>query len=110
MILVDCINSLGFVMRIITRLVYYLRILIPVILIVLIMFDLAKVVISNEDEKAKKEVSSKVVKRLIYAVIIFLIPTIVSFIFTRLVRLPSDDLNGDPTSFVSCWQYYYNQI
>ena len=74
---------------------------IPIILIVLTIFDIAKVVVAgNIDDKLKKEVSGKVVTRLIYAVIIFLVPTIVGLIF-RFVPVEQGKVNG--LSWKDCW-------
>ena len=110
MILVDCINDLGFIMRIIVRLVYYVRILVPIILILLIVVDLAKVVTGNADDKAKSEAMNKAGKRIIYAVIIFLVPLVVNFIFKRIEQVSPDKDNGTPTSWVGCWNYFNDEM
>ena len=74
---------------------------IPIILIVLTVLDIAKIVVSgNIDDKLKKEVGSKVATRLIYAVIIFLVPTIVSLIF-RFVPVSQSTVNG--LTWKDCW-------
>ena len=71
---------------------------IPVIIIILIVIDVAKVATAgNVDEKMKKEVGQKVVTRLIYAVVIFLVPTIVNLIFRM---LPASTVGN---TFVDCW-------
>ncbi len=73
---------------------------IPVIIIILIVIDIAKVATAgNVDDKAKKEATQKAITRLIYAVVIFLVPTIVNMIFKM---LPSSDTGR---SFVDCWNY-----
>ena len=109
MIAFDCMGKFAFIMRILTKLVYYVRIIIPIILIVMIIVDLVKVVIGSADEKTKKEATNKAGKRIIYAVLVFLIPTIVSFIFTSLDKHMTSDNNGTPTDWISCWNYYYNK-
>ena len=110
MIAFDCINDLGFIMRIATHLVYYLGIIVPLLLIVLIVFDFFKVVIGKADEKEKSEAIGKATKRLIYAVIIFLIPTVIRFTFKEYERIVHGDNLGNPTDWISCWNYYYEQI
>lgn len=55
------------------------KIVIPILLIILGMLDLGKAVIASKDDEIKKSISS-LVKRAIAAVIIFLLPTIVSFL------------------------------
>jgi len=74
---------------------------VPIILIVLTVLDIAKIVIAgNIDDKLKKEVGSKVTTRLIYAIIIFLVPTIVSLIF-RFVPVSQSTVNG--LTWKDCW-------
>ncbi len=71
---------------------------IPVIIIILIVIDMAKVATAgNVDDKMKKEATQKAISRLIYSVIIFLVPTVVNMIFKM---LPSDQTGQ---SFVDCW-------
>ncbi len=106
MIAIDCIGKLGFIMRILVAIVKYVKILVPILLIVMIVFDLVKVVVGNVDDKAKKEASGRAVKRLMYAVIVFLIPTIVKYVFITLEPQIDNDNNGTPTSWISCWNYY----
>ena len=82
-------------------------IVIPVVLIVLIILDLAKIVTAgNIDDKLKKEVTSKVVTRVIFAVLIFLVPTIVKLVF-GLLPLPdsakSKDHVGSNETWKTCW-------
>ncbi len=74
---------------------------VPIILIVLTVLDIAKIVVAgNIDDKLKKEVGSKVTTRLIYAIIIFLVPTIVSLIF-RFVPVSQSTVNG--LTWKDCW-------
>ena len=106
MFLVNCINDLGFIMRILVKVVYYVRILVPIILILFVVFDFAKVVTGNADEKTKKEATNKAVKRMLYAAIVFLIPLAVDLIFKRIDPYSPDKNNGTPTTWISCWNYY----
>ena len=105
MLAVDCEN-MGFIFRIVVKLLFYIRIIVPILLIVLIVFDLAKVVTGSADDKAKSEAVSKAGKRLIYAVLVFLIPTVINFIFKTIERYEPKDGNGTSTSWISCWNYY----
>lgn len=58
---------------------------VPIILIVLTILDIAKIVTAgNIDDKLKKEVMNKVTTRLIFALLIFLVPTIVTLLFNIL--------------------------
>jgi hypothetical protein len=66
----------------------------PIIVIISFMIDAFKVV-SNGKSDSLTEVFTKNVKRLISALIVFLLPSLANFIFTSLVSLEVD--------FASCW-------
>ena len=80
---------------------------VPIILIVLCVLDVAKIVTAgNIDDKLKKEVTGRIVTRVIFAVIIYLVPTIVGLLF-RFVPLSdaqksSSTLNG--ATWKNCWE------
>ncbi len=78
---------------------------IPVILIVLCILDLAKIVTAGNanDEKVKKEATNKIVTRIVFAVIIFLVPTIIRLIFgwIPVVKDNKDTLDG--ATWQDCW-------
>lgn len=105
MILYDC-NNIEFILLIIAKILYYVKIIIPILLIVLIIFDLVKVVAGNADEKTKKDAVNNAVKRVIYAVIVFLIPTIVTFVFNSIAKSAIED--GKATRWVGCWSIIVN--
>ena len=108
MLVVEC-SDLGFILRVLAKLLKYLHYLIPIILIVLITFDLFKVVTGSADEKAKSEALNKAVKRLIYAVMVFLIPTVLMAVFRRIDSVTTnDDADGSASSWISCWIEYYD--
>lgn len=86
-----------------TTVVSVFKIVIPVILIVLGMVDLGKAVTSN-DEKQMKEAQKTLIKRVIYAVLIFFITSLVQWIFAALV--PDGDKaknNNNAASCISCF-------
>lgn len=63
-----------------------IKIAIPIILIIFGMLDLAKAVMSN-DEKEMKGAQTKLIKRVIYAVAVFLVVSIVQLLFGVLAKL-----------------------
>lgn len=74
---------------------------IPIILIVMGIIDIAKAVTSSDEKKAK-EAQKQFVTRAIYAVVIFLIPTIVSLLFNLLPdAVFGSELNG--YTWRDCW-------
>ena len=73
-----------------------LQIAVPIGLIVMGTIDMAKAVIAG-DEKKMKEAQKPFVKRIIAAVIVFLIPIIVNMILSFLTKGNSD--------WIDCWNH-----
>ena len=102
----------GFILGLIAKIVKILHWVLPALLIVLITVDLVKVVATNPDEKTKKDALTKVVKRLIFAIIIFLVPVIVNYVLLSIAPLTKDPRGNVTTtsdSYLGCWNYYYNK-
>ena len=81
---------------IIRMLITVAKILVPIIIILKVSMDFGKAVISSDDGEIKKA-AGKLPKRIIAGLIIFLIPTIVNFIFNTLV--PFEET---ASAFASC--------
>lgn len=77
-----------------------LKIFVPIILIIFGMIDLAKAVMSN-DEKTMKEAQGKFIKRIIYAVLVFLIVAIVQTVFGLLAK--ADSNTNSATACIDCF-------
>lgn len=88
----------------ISTVVNILKIAIPIILIIFGMLDLSKAVMANE-EKEMKEAQKKLIKRIIYAVLVFFVIALVQFVFSQLAKSDSDNANGSKgaTSCISCF-------
>lgn len=100
--ILGCSPEFSTILALVKTVLNAICIAIPILLIVLIILDLAKIVTAgNIDDKLKKEVTSKVVTRLIFAVLIFLVPTIVKLVF-NLIPLPGD-ANGENATWRTCW-------
>ncbi len=97
----DCRGLTPFV-RIIKNGVFPLiQIGIPIVLIVLGSIDLGKAVISS-DEKEVKAAQSRLIKRCIYAVLIFFIVTLVTLIMNLVADAGVGDANSSLWS--ACWR------
>ncbi len=96
----DC-NGLGPVVHFIHQVYTVLQWGIPIVLIVYGGFDLAKAVIASDDKEIKAA-ATKLVKRLIAAVAVFLLTTLVSVVITWAANA-SEDADG---SWMSCWGTY----
>ena len=94
------------ILRIVRWVISIVCFAIPIILIVLCIFDIAKIVTAgNIDDKLKKEVTNKIVTRVIFAVLIFLVPTIVGLIFNLIPIKDSEKnttING--ATWNDCWR------
>ena len=76
---------------------------IALILIILIMIDIGKCIISS-DEKEVKAAQSRLIKRVIYAVVVFLVPQLVSLIM-GIVSIGITD--GSTGTWATCWNSVY---
>lgn len=72
---------------------------IPILLILLGTIDLGKAVISS-DEKEVKAAQSRLIKRFIYAALVFFVVTLVSV----LMNVVSQGGEGDTASWENCWK------
>lgn len=90
----SCLTVLG-VIFFIKELIKYALILIPIGLIVMLSIDFTKGVISFQD--GKDNVINLVIRRIIYTVVIFLIPTTIFGVFSILGLAYKDS--------ESCWAY-----
>ena len=77
-----------------------IKIIVPVLLIIMGIVDMAKAVVSNDDKKMK-ESTKTFIKRTIYAVLVFFVIAIVQFVFKTLEKSMADKEN-DLLSCVSC--------
>lgn len=76
-----------------------IKIVVPIIIIVLGMLDLAKAVMANE-EKEMKEAQGKLIKRIIYGALVFFVIALVQFVFSALSKNAKTD---DATGCISCF-------
>lgn len=97
-----CSSEIVTILKIVRTVLNIVQWVIPILLIVLVTFDLAKIVTTgNNDEKLVKEAQKKAITRVIYAVVIFLIPLLVKIVFD-IVELPS--LVGNGNDWHTCWE------
>lgn len=82
--------------ELISEVIGYIRIGVPILLIILCATDLSTVVLSGDD-KAMKVAASRIMKRFIAAVAIFFVPLIVSVVLNLEPVKNSLNLVDDPT-------------
>lgn len=93
-------NGLFSVVYIFKQVLSVVFMIIPIILIVLVLIDLAKNVIANKDDDMTKN-RNIAIKRIIYAIAIFLVPFMVNVVMHVLYDLID---NGSNKSFLTCWE------
>ena len=75
------------------------QVVIPIILIVLCTFDLGRAVLSSDDKENKK-LLSRIVKRLVYALLIFFFVTVVNLVFSMVGSITE---NETLIKWSECW-------
>ena len=78
-----------------------IQIVIPIILLVLCTFDLGKAVIGSDDKENKK-LLKRIVRRLVYAILIFFFITVLNLIFTMVGSITENDTL---VRWSNCWNY-----
>ena len=84
--------------RVIFQLIKLIMIIIPIALIVYGTIDLGKAVIAS-DEKEVKAAQSRLIKRFIYAALVFFVPMLVGVVM-NIVAVGGE---GDTSSWSTCW-------
>lgn len=98
-------NQIAPVMRVVGYLINLLKIAIPIVLIVMVIVDLVKATVAN-DEKQMNNAKNAAGKRVIYALVIFLVPTVVSLLFKTLGNnIGGTELTG-ATEWISCFNQF----
>ena len=72
---------------------FWFKIIIPLLIIILGMIDLGKAVVAQRDDEIKKATSS-IIKRVVIGIVIFFIPTLI-YMFFGLVGVNNDDNSVD---------------
>ena len=103
MILFSCTNEVITFIDVIKRILDMIQVALIVLLIIYCTLDLAKIIISKNDDEIKKYRHS-IYNRIISCVLIFLIPSIIFLIFGTLFGDSSYEIN----EIKDCW--YYDKI
>ena len=93
----DYCDKLNPILVVAKNVVNVIRFGVPILLIVLGSIDLAKAVISSKDDEMKKA-QGLLIKRIIYAIAVFLVVTVVDL---AIGFLGSDDVAGN---WYDCWK------
>lgn len=75
-----CTGSVLNIFNLLAKVIFILKIAIPIIIVLLAMIDLGKAVMAGDDKQIK-EAQGMLIKRLIYGVVIFFVVTVVQVVF-----------------------------
>ena len=102
LIAADSCNGLLPIVKIVRKGVFpIVQIGIPILLILMGTIDMGRAVIAS-DEKEIKAAQSRLIKRVIYAIVVFFMVTLVTVVMNIVATADSDDVEG-ATSWRSCW-------
>lgn len=79
-----------------------IKIIVPIILIIFGIIEMLKAATAN-DEKVMKEAQGKLIKRIVYAVLIFFIVAIVQLVFNVLAKAGSNESKNEIPACISCF-------
>ncbi len=100
-LIADACEGLGPIVSVIKGLFNIIKIFVPILLLIFGVIDLAKAVIAS-DEKEIKEAQGRLIKRFIYAALVFFVVTFVSVLMNMVAQGGSKD--ADTVSWENCWR------
>lgn len=102
MYILDCASELKPVMTLIGYIIEFIKIGIPIILIILGMIDLGKAVIASKEDEVKKA-RSAFLRRLLYAVLVFAVVWGVQLALNFVTSLFDGDEVSGTNDWRGCW-------
>lgn len=97
-------GGIGSIIRLAVIVVKFLRLAIPIALIIFGMIDLGKAVIASKEDEMKKA-QGTLLKRFLYAIMIFFVVTLVGFAMS----LVGDATGEEEANWSVCWNKYWNE-
>lgn len=99
-----CNSDMQLVFGIIVSLFDLIRFIIPIVLIVLCTVDIFKIIVSKKEDEIKK-LRKEVVMKVVYAIIIYLLPFLIPMFFRLANSIIPFDYNDE---WKECWDYVEN--
>lgn len=97
-----CPAGLGPVLGIVNFIINAIMIGVPILLIVFGMIDLGKAVISSKEDEVKKATKA-FGKRFLYAVGVFAVVWLVTFVFDTINSTTGGEINPNEVNWRTCW-------
>jgi len=96
-----CNSNMQMILDIIITILDLVKFFVPIILIIFATIDIFKIIVSKKEDEVKK-LRKDVLMKIVYCVIIYLIPVIVPFIFNLIDDLLPIEYDN---SWKECWDY-----
>lgn len=101
-----CSNTAS-IWQLVGKVFFILKIVIPLLLIIFSIVNFSKVALSGDD-KAMNDTVGQMIKKLVLAVVIFLIPTVVKLVFDFLGEISGNNLKENTRVCINCLTDPYN--
>ena len=99
-----CNSDMQLVFGIIVSLFDLIRFVIPILLIVLCTIDIFKIIVSKKEDEIKK-LRKEVIMKVVYAIIIYLLPFLIPMFFRLANNIIPFDYSDE---WKECWDYVEN--
>ena len=96
-----CNSDIQMILEIIIAILDLVKFFVPIVLIILCTIDIFKIIVSKKEDEVKK-LRKDVFRKIIYAVIIYLIPVIVPVVFNFVNKVIPIEYDN---SWKTCWDY-----
>lgn len=98
-----CPAGLAPVLGVVNFIINAIMVGVPILLIVFGMIDLGKAVISSKEDEVKKATKA-FGKRFLYAVGVFAVVWLVTFVFDTINSTTGGEINPDQANWKTCWE------
>lgn len=97
------------ILEIIKYLIKIIQFSVPMLLIVLGTWDMFKAITKAEDSKVVEEAKKTLIKRIIYGILLFLIPFLIRLVLNFVENnFTIGEDTTSPTAWISCWNSIMN--
>ena len=96
-----CSSDMETIMKIFIDVLDIIHFFVPIVLILFCTMDIFKIVVSKKEDEVKK-IRNGIFRKIIYAIIIYVLPFIIPFIFSAADKILPMDYD---TSWKNCYDY-----
>ena len=97
-----CSDEMQLMVRIVAKLLDIVRFIVPIVLIIFCTVDIFKIIVSKKEDEIKK-LRNDVFAKILYAIMIYLVPFLIPFIFSMADKIL-------PMEYDNSWQECYELV